>query len=221
MSPDDKRHGTNAGYVAGCREECCRRPHMRELKAWRLSGPRMVSSIGTRRRIQALEAIGWSRAEQSRMLGRTREYLGKVVGQEEIFASTAKAVADLYERMSMVVPVDPPTQKGGANRIHWKTRKRAAALGYAPPLAWEEGRIDDPDYTPRDWEYRPADRHELLHDLDEQGAGISVACRSLKLSREALAKWCERNGMSPTYSRLVARENGGETFRNQWSEVAS
>lgn len=35
MSPDDPRHGTSAGYVAGCRNECCRLPRMRQQKATR------------------------------------------------------------------------------------------------------------------------------------------------------------------------------------------
>lgn len=32
MTPDDPRHGQRAGYIAGCRNECCRVPHLRYQK---------------------------------------------------------------------------------------------------------------------------------------------------------------------------------------------
>lgn len=32
MRPDDPRHGHRAGYIAGCREDCCRVPHIRYQK---------------------------------------------------------------------------------------------------------------------------------------------------------------------------------------------
>jgi hypothetical protein len=215
MSPEDPRHGKNSGYIAGCREGCCRKAHMREIKAWRLTGPRMVNSLGTRRRVEALEAIGWSRAQQSRMLGHAREYLGQVTRLEMIHRSTAEAVADLYDRYSMVIPTDPPERKQGANRIHEKTRRRAARLGFAPPLAWDN--IDDPDEHPTGWKYRDPSRADLLTDLADQGAGISRACAALKLSPASLQKWCERHDMTDVYARLKSREDGIREYRNQWT----
>lgn len=146
MNADDPRHGTNAGYCAGCRNDCCRRAHMIEIKRWRMGNPRMIDATGTRRRIEALEAIGWSRREQSRMLGRNNEYIGKVARMPVVRPATAAAVAALYERMSMVVPADPPTRPKGHIRWHEKTRRQARIKGYAPPLAWDD--IDN-DETPR------------------------------------------------------------------------
>lgn len=32
MSPDDQRHGSRAGYLAGCHDTCCRLPHLEYLK---------------------------------------------------------------------------------------------------------------------------------------------------------------------------------------------
>lgn len=148
MTPTDPRHGTNAGYVAGCRHDCCRQAHMVELKKWRLSGRRMVDVIGTRRRVEALERIGYSRAEQSRMLGKTREYIGHVLRNDLIHATTAAQVRDLYDRYCMEIPIDPPVRHKGANKRHQKTRRRAERLGFAPPLAWDEGTIDDPKARP-------------------------------------------------------------------------
>jgi hypothetical protein len=146
VSPDDPRHGTNAGYSAGCRDDCCKRGHMVEMKRYRMSGRGLISCIGTRRRVEALEAIGWTRANISRELGYTREYVGKTLRNDLIRQDTADAIAAVYDRLSMVVPVDPPNLRKGQTRAHETARRRAARLGFAPPLAWDD--IDDPDERP-------------------------------------------------------------------------
>lgn len=58
MSPDDERHFTNRGYLAGCREECCRWAHRSYQVLWRLvrdrggrEGPMDVS--------EAVEEVAW------------------------------------------------------------------------------------------------------------------------------------------------------------------
>lgn len=57
MSPDDPRHGHRAGYLAGCRDECCSRPHSRYQKRSRLrlleEGTQIISSA------PSLERIRW------------------------------------------------------------------------------------------------------------------------------------------------------------------
>jgi hypothetical protein len=45
MSPDDPRHGTRAGYIAGCRADCCRDPHLRYQKASNLRRHRYGGEI--------------------------------------------------------------------------------------------------------------------------------------------------------------------------------
>lgn len=40
MTPDDPRHGTRAGYLAGCRSENCTRAHTRWMKAYKLAAER-------------------------------------------------------------------------------------------------------------------------------------------------------------------------------------
>lgn len=146
MSPDDPRHGTNAGYCAGCRNACCRHGHMVWMKRYRMGVGGMVPTLGSRRRVEALEAIGWSRAEISRQLGRTREYIGHALRNEVVQQGTADAIAAIYDRLSMVVPLDAPVRRKGETRKHDATRTRAARRGFAPPLAWED--IDDPNEKP-------------------------------------------------------------------------
>lgn len=45
MTPDDPRHGKRRGYVAGCREDCCRNPHLHYQKRSTLRRYREGSQI--------------------------------------------------------------------------------------------------------------------------------------------------------------------------------
>jgi hypothetical protein len=45
VSPDDARHGERRGYLAGCREDCCRNPHLRYQKRSTLRRHREGSQI--------------------------------------------------------------------------------------------------------------------------------------------------------------------------------
>lgn len=55
IRPEDPRHGQRAGYIAGCREECCSVPHSRYQKRSRLrlleEGTQIISSAKTMRRV--------------------------------------------------------------------------------------------------------------------------------------------------------------------------
>lgn len=192
---DECRHGTDAGYNAGCREACCRRAHARARKRDRCIPNPHVPPLGTVRRVQALARLGWSSSELSRRLGHDRTYLAKVLTESKIEATTALKVAELYADLSMTWCTTPTAGR---------TAAEARAKGYPPPLAWN--RIDDPNETPTGWEYTPPSRLEILIDLDEQGAGISEVCQRLGLSRDSLQKWCSNNGVSALFLRLGDRE---------------
>ncbi|MBS45321.1 MAG: hypothetical protein CMH83_19555 [Nocardioides sp.] len=139
MIPGDPRHGTDTGYAAGCREACCRAAHARDRRRSRQrAGRPLVPALGTRRRTQALARLGWSTAELSREVGRTRSWLYKVLRNDRVQVETALVVADLYERLSM-------TRCTAASA--GRTATMAAAKGWPPPLAWTN--IDDPDENPR------------------------------------------------------------------------
>lgn len=99
---------------------------------------RLVSAAGTRRRLQALAAIGHRLADLADELDTTQVYASKITTGETrmVFRSTHERVARVYERLSMVP---------GASII---TKNRAIAKGWAPPLAWDDERIDDPAAEP-------------------------------------------------------------------------
>lgn len=162
MRADDKRHGTQAGYRAHHRDgeaacDACKRgaaANQARYDLARLRGHALtVDSTGTRRRIQALHAIGWTWAALAPELGITRSGVGLLAGNRNptSYASTAQRVAEVYERLCMVAPVG-----SGAKRA----RTNAARQGWLPPLAWDD--IDNPDEKPAsvircDWHWTAKD----------------------------------------------------------------
>ncbi len=135
MTPDDPRHGTYAGYTAGCRMDCCRDAarmyqKVRELEAHR-GMRRTVSSRGARRRIQALACLGWSSYDVSAYQGKVGEWTRQVLMRDVIFRSTHEAIAEAYEALSTRKPTGNP-------QIVARTKNRAARLGWVPPLAWDD-----------------------------------------------------------------------------------
>lgn len=193
---EDCRHGTDAGYNAGCRCTRCRAAHARNHKRLRVRANPHLPGVGTHRRIQALACLGWSTADLSRRLGMHRSYLLKALRRPTLEPTTVHAVADLYEALCMT---HSPAKTAA------RTAADARARSWVPPLAWDD--IDDPDEQPTGWEYLPPSRREQLVELDSLGYSVSEVCRRLHLSEDALQKWCGNQGLSGVYRRLAAREH--------------
>lgn len=96
----------------------------------------LVPAVGTRRRIQALGAIGYTRPELAQLIGTTKQVLDDWVTLDRVTATTRDRVTAIYDQLSH--------QPGTSNRA----RSRAKKLGYAPPMAWEGVDIDDPAAEP-------------------------------------------------------------------------
>lgn len=149
MIPDDPRHATSAGYVAGCREQCCRDAiadwtrHRRTRRY--LLGDLRVSNVGTHRRIRALMALGWSTTLLDARIGRARTFTAAILCRPDspVHRSTAKMYAELYERLSMT---EPPGETRYEKQRRSRVRNYAAKMGWPPPLAWDD--IDNPDEEP-------------------------------------------------------------------------
>lgn len=100
----------------------------------------LISAEGTARRLRALSAVGWSGRLLSRRLGMSEGYLYRLLYRERIDLASAQVVARLYDELW-----DQP----GPSDL---SRQRAAAKGWPPPMAWDDGYgphgIDNPDATP-------------------------------------------------------------------------
>jgi hypothetical protein len=98
--------------------------------------PRLVGTMGSRRRLRALMAIGHSEGDLASALGWTRRAVGGLVAGEHDLTRAAKAaaVSELYERLC------------GTAGDSQRSRSWAQRRGWAPPLAWND--IDDPAENP-------------------------------------------------------------------------
>lgn len=95
-----------------------------------------MNSLGTRRRLQALCAIGWPVAELGRRIGYRTP--ANILNREQADMSTVRAVAALYREL---LGVDPDTSVGKSRAD--AARRRAARNGWAPPGAWHDIDHDD------------------------------------------------------------------------------
>lgn len=200
MTPDDPRHGTSAGYIAGCRDpQCCWPAKLRYDKGLRwhrhtTGKGRKTDPTGTVRRLQALACLGWSVAALARRSGMHHQVLHAVgKAYPTVYLSTAHKVAALYDELSMTpAPTSTTSERVSAS----KARSHAARNGYAPPLAWEGVDIDDPDARPdvgRDLtNWRADDLADEWDHLRHCGVSLDEAARRLGVTTGAIEKALER-----------------------------
>ena len=172
---------------------------------------RRVPSIGTARRLQALVALGYSISSLGARLGVARANMDTLMDPtREVTVRKALMVRELYDRM-WCTPNDPTgwREKISASRA----RNMAAEKHWAPPLAWDDETIDDPDATPQGMARRDGKRQQWRDDLAPEarhllGSGMSVdeACAKLGMNRSALERALFRAGEK----RLAAWVHNGE-----------
>lgn len=224
MSPDDPRHGSEAGYSAHNRagEQACDR--CQAAKNWhdkrrRVQGPalvqlppslhhlvsttslqtlslatgiskcalmnirkrgararvkpttllrlreaRVLTDVGTVRRVRALTALGWSSVEIAARSGVARTTVTRLRDMED---RSFIGRADLRDRIAATfdeVCMETPPHTRWSSRM----KRMAAQNGWAPPLAWDN--IDDPDEQPGKPTARSAGRPKVrdavIEDFD-------------------------------------------------------
>ena len=99
----------------------------------------LVPAVGAQRRVQALQAIGHKQSDIDAAAG-LRPRIAKYVADRQPGVSITfdkhAAIARAYEAL---------WSKPGS---YERGRREAIARGYAPPLAWDDDTIDDPNATP-------------------------------------------------------------------------
>lgn len=160
-----------------------------EVRAARAGGSTLIDGTGTRRRLQALTAIGWRYSDVAQRMGVNLSLVGRLaIADGPVHRHTAGAVAGVYDELSMTP---------GPSR-----RCRALALrrNWPPPLAWDDDSIDDPAARPvragkgpeafdevsvhramrgRPADLRPAERTEAVRRLTEQGLSAAQIAERL------------------------------------------
>lgn len=144
MNADDPRHGDTKGYAAGCRKPCCQRASYLYGTRYRrdasLGIRREISNVGFRRRVQALNALGWSQGQIAERLGFTQQALtDKMRNGDLVNIRVHEAMVKVFDELSMTLPT------GRASDIS-RVRNIAKRNGWPKPLEWDD--IDNPDAKP-------------------------------------------------------------------------
>lgn len=100
----------------------------------------LIDATGTRRRAEALLALGWSYVQQAHLTPLHPVYYSRMLKQPTVTRQAAGYVSQVYEKLSGTPAPDAP----GPNRA----RALAAKSGFPPPLAWDDATIDDPAARP-------------------------------------------------------------------------
>lgn len=117
---------------------------------YKLSGGHLlIDATGTRRRLQALNTIGWSLNDLGQRIGIHGNGLGFVIRRRKwVTPETAQKIKALYNELEMIpAPPDNHMVYGKGNPVS-TVKSRARNKGWIPPLCWEEETIDNPYALP-------------------------------------------------------------------------
>jgi hypothetical protein len=113
------------------------------------------SPAGTRRRLQALAARSWSPRAIEKETGIAAWLIQRELdGYDELAPELAGDVAAAYDRLW---DQRPPNATAADRRAAAETAAHAARSGWAPPMAWDDDRIDLPGGRPEPG-WRPSKR---------------------------------------------------------------
>ncbi|MFI7448143.1 hypothetical protein ACIBQX_11650 [Nonomuraea sp. NPDC049714] len=96
-----------------------------------------LPAVGTRRRLQALAAIGWPIKHVGELAGLPDAHAHRILAAPDggrVKARTARAVAAVYDRLWNVDPAGAGQLGASIRRV----KKVAAAKGWLPPVAWDD-----------------------------------------------------------------------------------
>lgn len=228
VCPPDHKHGENAtcytGHRCGC-ADC--RGHMRDrtfytrhmVAAGRMVTQTPVDATGSRRRLQALMALGWSQSQLAMRLGTQQQSLSKLIRfQELVMPSTAAKVTELYEQLWDQHPV--PASKGELISVR-RSVNYARRHGFQPPMAWDDPDADEQPNVgvPVDVDHaivalavdgarprmRPAEREAAVRVLNGRGLTDPAIAEVLGCSPFTVLRIRQRTGMPERFNQINGR----------------
>jgi hypothetical protein len=104
-----------------------------------------MSSVGARRRIRALHALGWPLIDLAGALDWPMHKVGNILAERPIYIADFLAVCALYDQRWMWTP-----EGYGIPADEAEQARLVAQIGQcASPLAWDDDAIDNPTARPR------------------------------------------------------------------------
>lgn len=166
-----------------------------------------VDATGTRRRLQALAALGWGVGRIAADFEIDRQALDSALNHRRarVHARTAAAVRAAFDTIGdRPAPATSHRERIAASRA----RNRAHDAGWAPPAAWDAEQLDDPTAEPPATATWQAGRRATL-DLDEwahlvaAGEDLKRAAARCGVSWNAVETAIARTG-HPRAARVLA-----------------
>lgn len=131
-----------------------------------------IDATGTRRRLQALIAIGWTEQQLASLLHRSTSSLHRSMNSQSVAAQTATDIDALYQRLWNT---RPPQKSDAEREAAHSARAHAATRGWLPPLAWDDINTDPeprPDAAPSG----------LQEDIDEVAIERALGGHGIRLN---------------------------------------
>lgn len=104
----------------------------------------IIDATGIRRRLQALVAHGWPQARLAARLGWSPANFALLIREQRATARTALGVRALYDELWQA----DSREHGVDAQAYSRARNHAASRQWAPVVAWDDDRIDDPAAFP-------------------------------------------------------------------------
>lgn len=167
----------------------------------------VVPSVGTARRLQALVAIGWSMSKLANRIGILPSNFGPLIhGTRGTTVETDRTVRDLYDQLWN----EPPPATGHRDKIaRSRALSYAAEHQWAPPMAWDEDEIDNPDAAPHtEQEGKPGGKRIHVEDVEfllahEPLATAQQLADRLHVTRDAVQQTCRRDDRQDLLDQLA------------------
>jgi hypothetical protein len=190
-----KHGGANCYDIGKCRCTPCRTGNStrtrqrRRLKAYgRWEG--LIPAIGTQRRIQGLQVLGFTFDQIGAAAGFNRNTVWRVLNEDTVEARTRDRITAAHKALLR-------TPTAGASP---RTARQSKAKGYVSPFAWDDDQIDDPNASPVTTERdRILKGDDLMHEIDHLlslGESANQIARALNKTPDNLERFAWRHNRS-------------------------
>jgi DNA-binding CsgD family transcriptional regulator len=146
----------------------------------------LMPSIGAARRLRALMAMGWRLQDLATTTSEFHLY-NSIRSQHDnrVRVDSHLLIANLYDKYSM---------RKGPSQLNVAKSKR---LGYAPPLAWDEDALDNPDARPDTGDPKDTAEQRQLERLALWRKGLTDREIAAATGRhhDAIRRWRVRHGL--------------------------
>jgi hypothetical protein len=100
-----------------------------------------VDATGTKRRIQALIACGYSMTFIAAEFGTHKQVISGMLKNERVLLTKAEEFKIIYDKLWNV---EPPRNTPSEKKAYTTAKKMASENGWFPPMAWDDDYIDNP-----------------------------------------------------------------------------